>query len=138
MLLRSNISSFPQYFRYISNVKSPIKYKFVKCDCSNYCFLNSDNLICRGTDISKCFRVPLEFEITRVDFIFFSCDKRIRLMRRLFCVFVGRICQKVRFLTLSFICLFTLEAAFLPDLKEALGKELVNRHQSSLHTEVPG
>ena len=60
LLLRSNFSSFPQYFRYISNVKSPITYKFVKCGCSNYIFLNSENLICRGTDISKCFRGSLE------------------------------------------------------------------------------
>ena len=59
MLLRSNFSSFPQYFRYISNVKSPITYKFVKCGCSNYFFLNSENLICRGKDISKCFRGSL-------------------------------------------------------------------------------
>ena len=29
LLLRSNFSSFPQYFRYISNVKSPITYIFV-------------------------------------------------------------------------------------------------------------
>ena len=59
LLLRSNFSSFPQYFRYISNPKSPITYKFVKCGCSNYFFLNSENLICRGTDISKCFRGSL-------------------------------------------------------------------------------
>ena len=59
LLLRSNFSSFPQYFRYISNVKSPITYIFVKCGCSNYFFLSSENLICRGTDISKCFRESL-------------------------------------------------------------------------------
>ena len=41
----------------ISNFKSPITYIFVKCGCLNYFFLNSENLICRGTDISKCFRV---------------------------------------------------------------------------------
>ena len=56
IVLRSNFSSFPQYFRYISNVKSPITYKFVKCGCSNYFFLNSENLICRGTDVSKSYR----------------------------------------------------------------------------------
>ena len=50
--LRSNFSSFPQYFN-ISNFKSPITYIFVKCGCSNIFFLNSANLICRGTDISK-------------------------------------------------------------------------------------
>ena len=58
LLLRSKFSSFPQYFRYISNVKSPIAYTFVKCGCSNYFFLNSENL-CRGTDISKYFRESL-------------------------------------------------------------------------------
>ena len=55
LILRSIFSSFPQYVRYISNVKSPITYIFVKCGCSNYFILNSENLICRGTDISKCF-----------------------------------------------------------------------------------
>ena len=30
-------------------------------------FLNSTNLSCRDTDISKYFRESLEFEITRVD-----------------------------------------------------------------------
>ena len=52
----SNFSSFPQYFRYISNFKNPITHIFVKCGCSNYFFLNSANLICRGTDIWKYFR----------------------------------------------------------------------------------
>ena len=61
LLLRSNFSSFPQYYRYISNFKSSITYIFVKCGCSNYFFLNSENLICRGTDISKCFRESLGF-----------------------------------------------------------------------------
>ena len=54
-----NFSSFPQYFHYISNFKSPITYKFVKCGCSNYFFFNSANLICRSTDISKYFSVSL-------------------------------------------------------------------------------
>ena len=59
LLLRSNFSSFPQYFQYISNFKSPITHIFVKCGCSNYFFLNSANLICRDTDISKYFRESL-------------------------------------------------------------------------------
>ena len=59
LLLRSNFSSFPQYFQYISNFKSPITYIFVKCGCANYFFLNSANLICQGTDISKYFRQSL-------------------------------------------------------------------------------
>ena len=53
LLLRSNFSSFLQYFQYISNSKSPIKHIFVKHGCSNYYFLNSANLIYWGTDISK-------------------------------------------------------------------------------------
>ena len=57
----SNFSPFPQYFQYISNFRSPITYIFVKCDCSNYFFLNSANLICRDTDISKYFRESLGF-----------------------------------------------------------------------------
>ena len=32
---------------------SPITYIVVKCGCSNNFFLNSANLICRGTDILK-------------------------------------------------------------------------------------
>ena len=35
---------------------SPITHIFVKCGCLNYFVLNSANLICRGTDISKYFR----------------------------------------------------------------------------------
>ena len=59
LLLRGNSSSFPQYFQYISNFKSPITYTFVQCGCSNYFFLNSATLICRGTNISKYFRESL-------------------------------------------------------------------------------
>ena len=59
LLLRSNFSSFPQYFQYISDSKSPVTHIFVKCGCSNYFFLNSANLICRGTDISKYFKESL-------------------------------------------------------------------------------
>ena len=55
-LLLSNFSSFPEYFQYISNFKSPITHIFVKCGYSNYFILNSSNLMCRGTDISKYFR----------------------------------------------------------------------------------
>ena len=63
LLLRSNFSSFLQYFlqyfQCISNFRSQIIYSFVKCGCSIYFFLNSANLICRGTDISKYFRGSL-------------------------------------------------------------------------------
>ena len=58
-ILRSNFSSFPQYLQYISTFKSPITHIFVKCGCLNYFFLNSANLICRGTDISNYFRESL-------------------------------------------------------------------------------
>ena len=34
-------------------------YIFVKCGYANYVFLNSANLICRSTDISKYFRESL-------------------------------------------------------------------------------
>ena len=37
--------------------------------CSFGIFLNSAHLICRCTDISKCFSGPFDFEITRVDCI---------------------------------------------------------------------
>ena len=53
---RGEISSFPQYFQYISNFKRPITYTFVKCGCSIKFFFNSAMLICRGTNISKYFR----------------------------------------------------------------------------------
>ena len=39
LLLRSNFSSFPQYFQYIFNFCSQTTYSFVKCACSIYCFL---------------------------------------------------------------------------------------------------
>ena len=45
----------------ISNFKSPVTNIFVKCGCSKYIFLNSANLICRGTDISKYFIESLGF-----------------------------------------------------------------------------
>ena len=59
LLLRSNFSSFPQYFQYISNFMSPITYIIVKCSYTNYFFLSSANLICQSTDISKYFRESL-------------------------------------------------------------------------------
>ena len=31
----------------------------MKCGCSIYCFLSSENLICRGMNISKYFRESL-------------------------------------------------------------------------------
>ena len=59
---RSNFSSFPQYFQYISNCMGQITNSFVKRGCSIYFFLNSANLIGLGTDISRYFREPLELQ----------------------------------------------------------------------------
>ena len=62
MLQRSIFSSFPHYFIYIfltSGVKLHI-HLLLKCDCSIHCFPHSlSTLICRGTDISKCFSESL-------------------------------------------------------------------------------
>ena len=58
MLLRSNFPSSPQHVQYISNFKSPITY-LLNVINRIICFLNSANLICRGTDISKYFRESL-------------------------------------------------------------------------------
>ena len=55
--------------------KSPITYTFVKCGCSNYLFLNSVNLICQGTDISKYFRESLGIR---------DNESRLYLNRRVF------------------------------------------------------
>ena len=44
---------------YIFNLRSQITYLFVKFGCSICIFLSSANLICRSTDISKCFRGSL-------------------------------------------------------------------------------
>ena len=41
----------------------------MKFGCAICIFLNSENLICRSMDISKCCRGSLNFEITRVDCI---------------------------------------------------------------------
>ena len=48
------------FYIYISNFRSQITYPFVKYSCSIYCFLILSTLICRGTDISKCFSETLE------------------------------------------------------------------------------
>ena len=56
LLPGSNFSSFPQYFQYISYFKSPVTYIFVNVVVRVIFFLNSANLICRVTDISKYFR----------------------------------------------------------------------------------
>ena len=58
---------FLQYFNI--SLRSLVIYSFVKCGCSIYYFLNSANLICRCTDISKYFRESLDFEIMSVDYV---------------------------------------------------------------------
>ena len=55
MLLRSNFSSFPQYFQNVSNLGVRLHIHSVKGGCSINCFPESANLICRSTDISNCF-----------------------------------------------------------------------------------
>ena len=73
LLLRSNFSSFSQYFQYICNFKSPVTHIFVKCCCLSYFFLNSANLICRGTDISKYFREFLGIRDTESRLYMYIC-----------------------------------------------------------------
>ena len=43
-------------YMYIYNLRSPTAYSFVKFGCAICIFLNSENLICRSADISKCFK----------------------------------------------------------------------------------
>ena len=45
---------------YISKLRSLITYSFVKFSCAICFFLNPENLVCRTTDISKCFRGSLQ------------------------------------------------------------------------------
>ena len=53
--------SFPQYYpQYISSFSCKITYSFIKCGSSIYFFLDSTNLIYRGSDISQFFRESLE------------------------------------------------------------------------------
>ena len=47
------------FYIYISKFRSQITYSFVKCGCSFIVFLTLSTLICRGTDISKCFSESL-------------------------------------------------------------------------------
>ena len=46
------------FYIYISNFWSQITYSFVKC-VVQFVFLTLSTLICRGTDISKCFSESL-------------------------------------------------------------------------------
>ena len=58
---KKNFSSVLQSFQYISNFRCRTTYSLVKCGRSIYFRLNSANLICRGTDISKYFRESVGF-----------------------------------------------------------------------------
>ena len=94
---RRNFSSFPRYFQYISNVRSQITYSFVNCDCSIYFFLNSANLICRGTDISKHFWESLGLRVN--ESLLYSCSWN----NKPFWVSWNRRLHKHRRLTMYFI-----------------------------------
>ena len=81
LLLRSNFSSFPQYFQYIPNFKSQISYSFFKCGCLIYCFplfRKSDMSKYRYLEVSES---PLSFEITRVTCMFMRRNKQKYLSR---------------------------------------------------------
>ena len=47
------------FYIYISNFRSQITHSFVKCVFQFIVFLTLSTLICRGTDISKCFSESL-------------------------------------------------------------------------------
>ena len=60
LLLRSNFSSFPQYFQYISTFRVKLHIHLLNVVVRYmFFFLTSATLICRGTDIFKCFRESL-------------------------------------------------------------------------------
>ena len=56
---RRNCSSFPQYFQYVFNSGVKLHIHLLTVAVRFIVFLNSANLICRGMDISKCFRESL-------------------------------------------------------------------------------
>ena len=83
MLLRSNFSSFPHYFIYIfltSGVKLYIH--LLNVIVQFIVFLTLSTLICRGTDISKCFRESLGIR-----------DNEIRLysLPQMCCICIGEV-----------------------------------------------
>ena len=67
LLLRSNFSSFPQYFQYISNFKSPVTHIIVKCGCSSIFFSFLQIWYVEVWIFRSISEIHLEFEITRVD-----------------------------------------------------------------------
>ena len=75
LLLRSNFSSFPHYFIYIhvfltSGVKLHIHLLNVVVQF--IVFLTLSTLICRGTDISKCFSESLGIRDNESRLYFFA------------------------------------------------------------------
>ena len=72
LLLRINFSSFPQYFQYISNLGVKCKIHSVQVVVGLIVFFSFANLICRSTDISKCFIASLGFGDNESRLYFFS------------------------------------------------------------------
>ena len=60
---------FPQYFQYGYLTKESNYMFFCEFGCSIDIFLNSANLKCQSTDISKFLEGPFDFEILRVECI---------------------------------------------------------------------
>ena len=68
LLLRSNFSSFPQYFQYISNFNSPITHIYLLNVVVRIIFSSILQIWYVELRISRSISEgPLEFEITRVD-----------------------------------------------------------------------
>ena len=108
LLLRSNFSSFPHYFQYISNFKSQITYTFVKWGCSiNFFFpkfCKSD--MSRYGYLENISESPLEFEITRVDCIFMKLYRWLNHIKTM-CRKQGRPLWLIRF-SINSACLKSL------------------------------
>ena len=82
---------------YISNLRSQITYSFVKFGCSIGIFLNSANLKCLSTDISKCFRGSLRLQDNEFDCILYLLNKLLCIVFH--CIAPGRVAQSVGHLT---------------------------------------
>ena len=80
--LRSNFSSFPQYFQYISNFRSQITYTFVKYGCSIHFFpkvCKSD--MWRYGYLEVFQRVPWNSRERESTVYFFVCHSEVLLWR---------------------------------------------------------
>ena len=69
LLLRSNFSSFPKYFQYISNYTSQITYSFVICGYSIYLFFSILQWYVEVWISRSISDSSFDFEVTRVDCI---------------------------------------------------------------------